>query len=87
MKFKKEDFILPTTFTWTNKVLLFDIDTPNDLKTIFETTRTILEKTDKVSAPYNIKASLDTQIEKIKNASINIKRLLMKTLSYMIMKI
>ena len=87
MKFKKEDFILPTTFGWTNKVLLFDIDTPNDLKTIFESTRTILEKADKVSASYNIKASLDTQIEKIKNASINIKWLLMKTLSYMIMKI
>ena len=87
MKFKKEDFILPTTFGWTNKVLLFDIDTPNDLKTIFESTRTILEKADKVSASDNIKASLDTQIEKIKNASINIKWLLMKTLSYMIMKI
>ena len=46
---------------------------PNDLKTIFESTRTILEKADKVPTPDNIKASLDTQIEKIKNASINIK--------------
>ena len=36
-------------------------------------TRTFLEKADKVPAPDNIKASLDTQIEKIKNVSINIK--------------
>ena len=38
---------------------------PNNLKTIFESTRTILEKADKVLTPDNIKASLDTQIEKI----------------------
>ena len=48
---------------------------PNDLKTIFESTRTILEKADKVPTPDNIKASLDTHIEKIKNASIDIKSL------------
>ena len=54
MKFKKEDFILPTAFPWTNQVLLSDIDAPNNLKTI-------LEKTDKVPAPDNIKASLDSQ--------------------------
>ena len=61
MKFKKEDFILPTAFPWTNQVLLSDIDAPNNLKTTFELTKTILEKTDKVPAPDNIKASLDSQ--------------------------
>ena len=61
MKFKKEDFILPAAFPWTNQVLLSDIDAPNDLKTTFELTKTILEKTDKVAAPDNIKASLDSQ--------------------------
>ena len=76
MKFKKEDFILPTAFPWTNQVLLSDIDAPNDLKTIFDSTRTILEKADKGPAPNNIKVSLDTQIEKIKKASINVKSLI-----------
>ena len=52
-----------------------DIHAPNNLKTISESTRTILEKADKVSTPDNIKVSLDTQIEKIKNASINVKSL------------
>ena len=61
MKFRKEDFILPTAFPWTNQVLLSDIDAPNNLKTTFELTKTILEKTDKVPAPDNIKASLDSQ--------------------------
>ena len=64
VKFKKENFILPTAFHWTNQVLLNNIDTPNNLKTIFEVTRTILEKADKVPVPENIKASLNTQIEK-----------------------
>ena len=36
LKFKKEDFILPTTFPWINQVLLNDMHTPNDFKTIFE---------------------------------------------------
>ena len=36
LKFKKEDFILPTSFSWINQVLLKDMHTPNDLKTIFE---------------------------------------------------
>ena len=58
-KFKKEDFILPTAFPWTNQLLLSHIDIPNDLKTIFDSTRSILEKSDKVPAPDNIKASLD----------------------------
>ena len=61
MKIKKEDFILPAAFPWTNQVLLSDIDAPNDLKTTFELTKTILEKTDKVPVPDNIKASLDSQ--------------------------
>ena len=73
VKFKNTDFILPTAFPWINRVLLNNIHAPNDLKTIFEPTRTILEKTDKVPAPANIKAFLDTQIEKIKNAPINVK--------------
>ena len=76
MKLKKEDFILPTEFPWINQVLLFDFDAPNDLRTIFELTKTILEKADKVPIPDNINASLDTQIEKIKNVSINIKSLM-----------
>ena len=38
-------------------------------------TRTILKKANKVPAPENIKASLNTQIEKIKYASINVKSL------------
>ena len=38
-------------------------------------TRTILKKADIVPAPENIKALLDTEIEKIKNASINVKSL------------
>ena len=36
LKFKKEDFILPTAFPWINQVLLNDMHTPNDFKTIFE---------------------------------------------------
>ena len=74
-RFKKEDFILPTAFPWINKVLLFDINAPKNLKTLFESTRTILEKVDKAPVPDNIKASLSNQMEKIKNASINIKSL------------
>ena len=35
----------------------------------------ILEKADKVPAPDNIKASLSSQIERIKSASINVKSL------------
>ena len=65
LKFKKEDFVLPDAFSWTNIVVLCNIDAPNDLKTIFESKTTILEKADKVPAPVNIKISLDTQIEKI----------------------
>ena len=76
VKFKKEDFVLATAFPWTNQVLLCDIDAPNDLKTVFDSNRTILEKADKVPAPDNIKASLNAQIEKIKNASINVKSLM-----------
>ena len=57
------------------QVLLSDIDATKDLKTIFDSKRTILEKADKVPAPGNIKASLDTQIEKIKNTPINLKSL------------
>ena len=75
LEFKKGDFIFPTAFPWINRVLLNNIDAPDDLKTIFESTRTIPEKADKVPAPENIKASLDTQIEKIKNTSINVKSL------------
>ena len=48
---------------------------PNDLKTIFKSTKTILEKEDKVPTPDNIKAFLSTQIKKIKDASINVKSL------------
>ena len=73
VKFKNTDFILPTAFPWINRALLNDIHASNDLKTISEPTRTILEKTGKVPAPANIKAFLDTQIEKIKNAPINVK--------------
>ena len=58
-----------------NQVLLNDMNAPNDLITIFEWIRTILEKANKVSKPHNIKASLDTQIEKFKNASINVESL------------
>ena len=72
VKFKKEYFILPTVFPWINQVLISHIDAPNDLKTTFASTRTILEKADKVPAPDNINASLNTQIEKIKNASRNL---------------
>ena len=36
LKFKKEDFILPTAFPWINQVLLNDMHTPNDFKTFFE---------------------------------------------------
>ena len=32
VRFKKEDFILPTPFPGINQVILFDIDAPNDLK-------------------------------------------------------
>ena len=53
LKFRKEDFILPTVFPWINQVLLNDIHTPNDLKTIFELTRTILKKADKVPTADN----------------------------------
>ena len=49
VKFKKEDFILPTAFPLTNQVLLADIDASNDLKTIFNSTRTISEKAEKSS--------------------------------------
>ena len=89
LKFKKEDFILPDAFPWRNTVVLYDIDTLNDLKTIFELTRTILERADNVSALINIKASLDTQIEKIKNTFINVKSLMIahENFFYMIMKI
>ena len=66
LKFKKEDFILPVAFPWINKVLLFDIHAPSNLKTTFESTKTIIQKADKTPAPDNIKASLDTQIEKLK---------------------
>ena len=76
MKFKKEEFILPTAFPCTNQLLLSDTDAPNDLKTNFDSTRTVLEKADKVPASDKIKASFDTQIGKIKNASINIKSLM-----------
>ena len=48
---------------------------PNDLKTISELTRNILEKADKAPTPDNIKAFLDTRKEKIKNSSINVKSL------------
>ena len=57
-------------------MLLSDTDAPNDLKTNFDSTRTVLEKADRVPASDNIKAFLDTQIGKIKNASINIKSLM-----------
>ena len=53
LKFKKEDFILPDAFSWTNIVVLYNIDAPNNLKTIFESTTTILEKAGKVPAPVN----------------------------------
>ena len=66
LKFKKEDFILPVAFPWINKVLLFDIHAPSNLKTTFELTKTIIQKADKTPAPDNIKASLNTQIEKLK---------------------
>ena len=36
LKFKKENFVLPTAFPCAEKVLLFDISVSNDLKTIFE---------------------------------------------------
>ena len=64
VKLKKEDFILPTAFPLTNQVLLADIDASNDLKTIFDSTRTIPEKAENVPAPENNKGTLDTQIEK-----------------------
>ena len=48
---------------------------PNNLKTISELTRNILEKADKVPTPDNIKAFLDTRKEKIKNSSIDVKYL------------
>ena len=67
---------MPTAFTWINQVLLNDMHAPKDLKIIFELTRIILEKADKFPTPNNIKASFDTQIEKIKNASINVKLLM-----------
>ena len=75
LKFKKENFIFSTAFPWINQVLLNDMHAPNNLKTIFESTRTILQKADKISTPDNIKMSLDIQIEKNKNASINVKSL------------
>ena len=71
LEFKKDDFILPTVFPWINRVLLNDIHEPTDLKTIFESTRAILEKADKAPAPENIKSSLDTQIEKNKRKISN----------------
>ena len=55
LKFRKEGFILPTAFPWINQVLLNDIHAPNGLKTIFELTRTILKKVDKVPTTDNIK--------------------------------
>ena len=77
----KEDFILPIASRWTNQVLKFDIDAPNNLKNCFDSTRTALEKADKVPAPDNIKASVDAEIENFKNASIsvNLQCLLKKT--------
>ena len=51
------------SFPWANRVVLDNIDAPNNLKTVFESTRTILEKSDKVVAPVNSKAFLDTQIK------------------------
>ena len=75
LEWKKNNFILPTAFPWISRVLVNNIHAPNNLKTIFELTKTTLEKADQVPALENIKAFLDTQIEKIKNASINVKSL------------
>ena len=74
-KKKKNDFILPTAFPWISRVLVNNIHALNNLKTIFELTKTTLEKADQVPALENINAFLDTQIEKIKNSSINVKSL------------
>ena len=76
MKFTKEEFILPTAFLWTNQVLLNDIYATKDLKLIFDSTRTFLEKADKLSTLENIKTSLDTQVGKLKNASTIAKSLM-----------
>ena len=43
---------------------------------IFESTKTILYKADKVAAPANVKQILEGSIEKIKNAPFNINSLL-----------
>ena len=56
--------------------VLYDTDALSDLKTTFELRGTTLEKADKAPAPVNVKASIDTQIEKIKKASINVKSLM-----------
>ena len=70
--FQKNHFILPTKF-WTGNVSLND--GTKDTKIIFESTDTILSKADKVTAPNNIKAILDSSIEKIKSVPFNIKSL------------
>ena len=64
LKLKKKNFILPTEFPRVNQELLNDMRSSNDLKTIFKTMKTILEKAGKVPTRYKIKAPLDTQIEK-----------------------
>ena len=70
--FQKNHFILPTKF-WTGNVSLND--GTKDTKIIFESTDTILSKADRVTAPNNIKAILDSSIEKIKSVPFNIKSL------------
>ena len=58
---KKKHFILPTEFRTGNVSL--DNDTKNK-KTIFEWTKTILYKADKVPAPANVKQIPDGSMEK-----------------------
>ena len=69
---KKKRFILLTE-VWTGNVSLKN--GAKDAKTFFDSTKTILYKTDKVAAPNNIKPILDGSIEKIKNVPFNIKSL------------
>ena len=64
LKFIKEDFILPTAYPCINKLVVNDIHVPTNLKA------------GKVPTPDNIKASLKNQIENTKNASINVKSLM-----------
>ena len=71
--FEKNHFIFPTEF-YTGNVSL-DNGT-KDEKMIFESTKTILYKADKVAAPANVKQILESSIEKIKNAPFNINSLL-----------